>query len=112
MDELKKINFIKEKVLPILNYVGAIGAAIMSIAYIILVLVLIQGFKVEAALNTTIFACVSAGVGFIIMQFLKYQGITFAELENREILEAYYGTKTKDKKSHSLSYYRSYPIIS
>ena len=105
MDELKKINFIKEKVLPILNYVGAIGAAIMSIAYIILVLVLIQGFKVEAALNTTIFACVSAGVGFIIMQFLKYQGITFAELENKEILEAYYGTKTKDKKSHSLSYY-------
>ena len=77
----------------------------MSVAYIILVMVLIQGFKVEATLKTTLFACVSAGVGFIIMQFLKYQGITFAELENKEILEKYYGTKTRDKKTHSLTYF-------
>ena len=105
METVDKINFFKQKVLPILHYVGVIGATIMSVAYIILVMVLIQGFKVEATLKTTIFACVSAGVGFIIMQFLKYQGITFAELENKEILEKYYGTKTRDKKSHSLTYF-------
>lgn len=105
MDELKKVNLFKEKILPILNYVGSIGAAIMCVAYIILVIVLIQGFKVDSILNTTIFSCVSAGVGFIILQFLKYQGISFAELENKEILELYHGTKTKDKKSHSLRFY-------
>lgn len=105
METVNKVNFFKEKVLPILHYVGVIGATIMCVAYIILVLVLIQGFKAESALNTTIFACVSAGVGFIIMQFLKYQGISFAELENKDLLEMYFGTNTKDKKSHSLTYY-------
>lgn len=105
MDELKKINFFKEKVLPVLHYVGSIGAAIMSIAYVILVFVLIQGFKADKTLNTTIFACVSAGVGFVIMQFLKYQGISFAEIENKELLEEYFGKNTKDKKSHSLTFY-------
>ena len=102
---MDRIDFFKNKILPILLYVGVIGASIMCIAYIILVFVLIQGFKAEAALNTTIFACVSAGVGFIIMQFLKYQGVSFAEVENKAILEQYYGTKTKDKKAHSLTYF-------
>ena len=77
----------------------------MCVAYIILVFVLINGFKAEDILNTTIFACVNAGVGFIILQFLKYQGVSFAEHENKALLEEYYGTKTKNKKSHSLTYF-------
>jgi len=105
MEEKKTI--LERRILPILNYIGAIGAFIMAIAYIIIIFVLINGFKAEKVLQTTIFACVSAAVGFVIMQFLKYQGITFAEMipENKAILKEYFQTKTKDKKNHSLTYF-------
>lgn len=107
MNEEKKYTIFEKKILPVLNYVGAIGALIMSIAYIIMVFVLINGFKAEAVLKTTIFAVVNAVVGFIIMQFLKYQGVSFAEMipENKAIIDQYYATKTKDKKPHSLTYF-------
>ena len=106
-NETEKKDIFKEKILPILHYVGFIGAIITSIGYIILVTILIFGFKVEKILDTTIFAVVNAGVGFIIMQFLKYQGVTFAENlpENKDILTKYRTTKTKDKKNHSLTYF-------
>ena len=106
-NETEKRDIFKEKILPILHYVGFIGAIITSIGYIILVTILIFGFKVEKILDTTIFAVVNAGVGFIIMQFLKYQGVTFAENlpENKDILTKYRTTKTKDKKNHSLTYF-------
>lgn len=112
MEERKK-SFLEEKVLPILNYVGAIGAAIMCIAYIIVVFVLINGFKIEDILQTTIFAVVNAAVGFIIMQFLKIQGISFAKMipENKKIIELYYKTRTKDKKNHSLTYFWTTTVI-
>ena len=98
---------LEKKILPVLNYVGFIGAAIMTIAYIICVFVLIHGFKAEALLNTTIFACVNAGTGFIIMQFLKVQGESFAKMlpENKEVIDRYYKNKTKDKKIHSMKYF-------
>lgn len=97
----------EEKILPVLNYVGIIGASIMVIAYIVSVLVLIRGFKAEAILQTTVFAIVNAATGFIIMQFLKIQGESFAKMlpENKEIMEKYYKTKTKDKKIHSMTYF-------
>lgn len=98
---------LEKKILPVLNYVGFIGAVIMAIAYIISVFVLIHGFKAEALLQTTIFACVNAGTGFIIMQFLKVQGESFAKMlpENQELIKKYYKTKTKDKKVHSMKFY-------
>ncbi|MBR0323744.1 MAG: hypothetical protein IIX06_04550 [Bacteroidales bacterium] len=79
----------------------------MAIAYIISVFVLIHGFKAEALLQTTVFACVNAGTGFVIMQFLKVQGEAFAKMlpENKEIIDRYYKTKTKDKKVHSMRYF-------
>ncbi|MBO7079082.1 MAG: hypothetical protein J6W64_04670 [Bacilli bacterium] len=100
-------NRLLDKVLPILNYIGIIGAIIMSIAYIVIVFVLINGFKAEFSLQTTVFAFVNAGVGFIIMQFLKYQGVSFAKMlpDNQEVINRYYKTKTKDKKIHSISYF-------
>lgn len=107
MNEEKKKTLFESKILPILNYVGAIGAAIMCIAYIIIVFVLINGFKAERIQQITIFALVNAGVGFIILQFLKVQGISFAKMipENKETLNLYYGSRTKDKKNHSLAYF-------
>lgn len=106
MDEKKKTLF-EEKILPILNYVGAIGAGIMCIAYVIMVFVLINGFKAEKVQQITTFALVNAGVGFIILQFLKVQGVSFAKMipENEVILKLYYQSKTKDKKNHSLTHF-------
>lgn len=98
---------LEKKILPILNYVGIIGAAIMTVAYIIAVFVLIKGFKAEALLQTTIFGCVNAATGFVIMQFLKIQGVSFAKMlpDNQLIIKEYYNTKTKDKKPHSVTFF-------
>lgn len=106
MDNEKKSVF-ETKIKPLLEYIGAIGAILMSIAYIVVIFVLINGFEFHKFFNTTIFAIVNAGVGFIIMQFLKIQGQSFAEHlpENEELLKQYYNTKTKDKKPHSMTYY-------
>lgn len=104
---------LEKKILPILNYVGIIGAAIMTIAYIIAVFVLIRGFKAEALLQTTIFGCVNAATGFVIMQFLKIQGVSFAKMlpENEEIIKRYYKTKTKDKKVRSITFFWTTSVI-
>lgn len=59
--------FIENKLKPILMYMGLIVSGIMSVAYIIIVFVLIKGFKVEAVLNTTIFSIVTSAIGFCIM---------------------------------------------
>ena len=108
-----KKSILESKILPILNYIGIIGAIIMVIAYIIIVFVLINGFKVQALLQTTVFACVNAGIGFIIMQFLKYQGVSFAKMlpENKELIDRYYKAKTKDKKLRSIKFYWTTSVI-
>ena len=97
----------KNKIAPILNYVGAIGAAITSIMYIIIVLVMIIGMKARDIMSVVEFAVVNAVVGLVILQFLKIQGESFARNseENKAIVEKYYNTKTKDKKIHSMSYF-------
>ena len=104
---------LEKKILPILNYVGIIGACIMVIAYNIAVFVLIRGFQAEALLQTTIFGCVNAATGFVIMQFLKIQGVSFAKMlpENEELIKRYYQTKTKDKKVHSITYFWTTSVI-
>ena len=95
------------KLLNLLKYIGIIGASISSIAYIFVVLVLINGFKVENNTQTLVFAIVNALVGFVILCFLKVQGEIFAKNlpENKKIIEEYYSHNTKDKKYHSIKYY-------
>lgn len=92
---------------PVLLWMGTIVSGVMAVAYIIVVFVLIQGFKVETILNTTIFSIVTALVGFCIMQMLKMQGQAFAAdiEENKKIYKQYTRTETKDKKAHSMRYY-------
>ena len=98
---------------PTLRYIGLIGASIMAVLYIALVVVLITGFKKQVLTDTIIFALVTAGMGLIVMQFLKYQGTTFAkELpKNKEILEEYYKYRAKEKKVHSIKYYWTTSVI-
>lgn len=100
----------EEKIRPILKYVGGIGAVILMIAYIAAVIVLIQGFSGEALLQTTIFGLVNAAVGFIIMQFLKIQGIDFAKSlpDNIPVIKAYSELKVKKakkKKYHTITFF-------
>ena len=100
-------SFFEKRIQPILQYVGVIGAILMSIMYIIMVVILIIGFKAQSIQNTIVFAVINAIVGLMIMQFLKIQGISFAKNlpENIEIAKQYYNTKTKDKKIQSIKYY-------
>lgn len=97
----------EKKIKPILLYMGTIVSVVMAIAYIVMVFVLIQGFKAETLLNTTLFSIITAIIGFCIMQTLKFQGQSFAANieENIEIRKQYNNTKTKDKKARSLKYY-------
>lgn len=100
--------FFETKIKPLLNYIGLIGSIITSIAYIIVVVVLIIGFNSSKTFSESItFSIVSALIGLIIIQFMKIQGITFAKNleENQEILKLYYHTKTKDKKLRSIRFY-------
>lgn len=103
----------EKKIKPLLQYIGVIGASLMSIMYIVVVFILIVGFKAQNIQNTAIFAIVNALVGLIIMQFLKIQGISFAKSlpENEKIINEYYKTKTKDKKIHSIKYYWTMSLI-
>lgn len=106
-------NTFEEKIKPLLLYVGTIGAVISSCAYIILIVTLINGFQVHNNTTTITFACINAIVGMLIANFLRYQGIAFAANieENKQLVKAYYGTKTKDKKNHSLKYFWTLNII-
>ena len=106
-------SFFEKRIQPILQYVGVIGATLMSIMYIITVVILIIGFKAQSIQNTIVFAIINAIVGLIIMQFLKIQGISFAKNlpENIEIVKQYYNTKTKDKKIQSIKYYWTSSLI-
>lgn len=97
----------ERKIKPVLTYIGAIGAALTSLAYIILILVFIKGFEFKQTTQTIVFAIINAAIGLIIANFLKYQGISFAkELpENEEITKQYYALHTKDKKNHNLTFF-------
>lgn len=97
----------EHKIKPVLTYIGAIGAVLTSMAYIILILVFIKGFEFKQTTQTIVFAVINAAVGLIIANFLKYQGISFAkELpENEEIIKQYYSLHTKDKKNHGIMFF-------
>lgn len=105
--DVTNATFFERKIKPVLLYIGSIGAALASAAYIGLVCILIFGFLAHNPVQTFIFAIINAIIGLIIMQFLKMQGQDFASNlpQNKPILEEYYRTKTKDKKLRSMRYY-------
>lgn len=106
-------NFFESKIKPLLVYIGTIGAVLTSIAYVCICAILIFGFSAHNVVQTLLFAIINGIIGFIIMQFLKVQGIDFAKTipENKALLDEYYNTKTKDKKIHSLAYYWTTSVI-
>lgn len=105
----------EKKIKPILMYVGTIGAVLSAIAYIILIFTMIFGLTVDASIqDTIIFACVNAVIGFVIMQFLKIQGISFAKnyKHSIEITTKWRELNPiKDKRKHSLKHYWFVSIV-
>lgn len=95
----------ERRIKPVIQYVGAIGAALMSVSYIIIVFVLIWGFKVSLGPSQLVFAIVNAAVGFLILQFLKVQGISFAKSENAELVKRYYQRNKKPRKIRTTTFY-------
>lgn len=113
MDAISTNNFFEKRIKPALLYIGSIGAALTSVAYVALVCILIFGFLAHSATQTLVFAIINAIIGLIIMQFLKVQGQDFAKSipSNKVILDEYYRTRTKDKKLHSIKYFWVKTII-
>lgn len=96
------------KILPMLNYIGYIGVSLMSIAYIGTIIIMVLGFSVYRDLTQTLFFSIVNGIfGLSIIQMFKLQGISYAKNipENKILLEQYYGSKNKIKKSKSITYY-------
>lgn len=94
-----------EKVKSLVFWAGLISSIISAVAYIIIVFVMVFGFRVETTLtNNIVFSLITAFVGLLISQFLKWQGISFAKKEEdvAEVWERYYKRKTKKRKYRSL----------
>lgn len=94
----------EKKIKPLLTYIGACGAVITSVAYMIMVVVLIKGFQYQQTTQTIVFALANAAVGMVIASMLRYQGISFAKNleENQAVIKRYYELHTKDKRNYSL----------
>ena len=104
--------FFEKKLKPILLYMGTIVSVVMAIAYILVVFVLIEGFKVDKLLNTTVFSIITAAIGFCIMQMLKIQGQSFAKNlpANKEIIDKY--SKREGEKERKYKALKRYWITS
>lgn len=102
----------EKKIKPILSYVGSIGAGLTSIAYIIVMLVLIQGISFQSDMKEKIlYTIINAIVGFMITIFLRMQGIQFARDKHKDLLDKVYGSNLKKVKLHSIKWYWLTSII-
>lgn len=106
--------FFEKKLKPFLLYMGTIVSVIMAIAYILVVFVLIEGFRAEKLLNTTIFSVITAAIGFCIMQMLKIQGQTFAKNlpQNKETIKKYSERNLDNGKKRKFKSMKHYWVIS
>lgn len=110
---MAETNFDK-KIKPIFAYVGTIGAVMATIAYVIIVFIMVFGISVSHSFSRTlIFAIINAAVGLVIIQFLKIQGIDLAKRleKNKDILEQYNKNRAKVKKLHGLGWFWGTTII-
>lgn len=104
-----------EKISGVLTWVGAVGAALSGIVYIIVTYIIVKGFQTNFDLQRQIFfAIIGAVAGLAIASFLKIQGITLAKKipENEKVMREYYEIKNKDKKEKELHTIERYLVIS
>lgn len=93
------------KIKTVLLWVGTIGAAITSIAYLATIIVLIIGLESQLEMEQMLLVSIlGALTGLSITFMLRSQGIAFAKSEpgSRDIMQAYYKALNKHKKPKSL----------
>lgn len=103
----------EKKIKPLLQYIGTIGATILSIIYMFVIGILIAGFKAHTWDQILVFALINAAFGCLITFFLREQGRSFARNipENDAVVKEYYGLLQKQKKYRTLrGYYISTTI--
>ncbi len=98
----KKLN---ERIKEMLLYTGFAGAVISVIAYMVITVVMIVGFKSDLqAENQILFAVLGACTGLVITFALRGQGIAFAKREDEsiQVMKEYHEALNKRKKEKDL----------
>ena len=93
------------KIKNLLLYVGTIGAGISALAYIIITIVLVMGFKTNMDMNQQLlFSIIGAVDGLLITNLLRSQGVALAsnEDENKKVMNEYRLLVNKNKKTKNL----------
>lgn len=107
-----KPNIFETKIKPLFLYIGFIATFVFSIAYVIVIAVMIMGLETAPTIETFVgFLIANLITGACIAISLMIQGQDFAKAipENKEILEQYYGRK--DVKLHSMTWYWTWAIL-
>lgn len=102
----------EKKIKPLFLYIGSIATIIFSIAYIIVIAIMILGLEASPTIETFVgFLIANLLTGACVSISLMIQGQDFAKNkpENQQILSAYF--KKKDVKLHSMIYYWIIAII-
>lgn len=97
----------EKKIKPLLQFVGAFGAGILSVLYMIVISILIVGLKAHTWDQILMFALINAVFGVLITVFLREQGRLFARNipENDAVVREYYQLQQRQKKYKSLKSY-------
>lgn len=108
---------LNQRIKELLLYVGFATAIISIIGYVAVTIVMIKGFTSAFELqNQIMFSLVGAGVGLVITNALRYQGVAFAKAEDdsKNVMRAYYEAQNKHKKEkdlHDINYYMIKKLI-
>lgn len=105
-------SFFDKKIKPAFLYVGFIASGIFSIAYIIVIAIMIMGLETAPTIETFIgFLIANLVTGACISISMMIQGQDFAKdkEENKQILAEY--VKKKEVKLHSMTFYWILAII-
>jgi hypothetical protein len=89
----------------LLLYVGFAGALISAVAYIIMTIVMINGFSSAIDVEKQItFSILSSMIGLVISFLLRSQGIAFAKNEDeaQEVMKEYRELRNKEKDTKDL----------
>ena len=97
---------------PVFLYMGFIASVVFSVAYIIVISIMILGLELAPTIETFVgFLVANLATGACIAVSLMIQGQDLAKdiPENKKILESYYGKK--ETKVHSIGYYWFFAIL-
>lgn len=86
-------------------YVGTVGAAVTSIVYIIITIVLVLGFESNVEFDKQLlFAVLGAVSGILTTNMLRVQGVTLAknQKKSQEVIAEYNKVRNKTRSTRSL----------